>query len=76
MANVAWTVDGRPRVPDLVALLDAPSEFPYLTVRYLRRRVQERSIPVWKVGRKVFLERGDLAAIPRQVPAVDRGRPA
>jgi len=49
---------------------DVPKEFPFLSVRYLQRLVQERRIPSWKIGRRVYLDRADLLAIPIERPAI------
>jgi len=57
----------------VVWLKDAPTEFPYLTERYLRRLVQERRIRSYRVGRKVYLVRDDLEALLVEVPATAGG---
>lgn len=54
---------------DLIALTDAPAEYRYLTVRLLRYWVACRTIPSYRVGRRVYLDRVDLENLPTRIPA-------
>ena len=53
---------------DLVALTEAEKEYEYLTTRWLRQAVADRTVTFHRVGRRIYFDRADLEAIPTRVP--------
>jgi excisionase family DNA binding protein len=53
---------------DLIFLTDAPAEYPWAPVRYLRRLVAERRIPFYKRGSRILLDPRDIEALAVEVP--------
>lgn len=54
---------------DLIFLTDVPKEYPWATVRYLRRIRQLQTIPVHTLGRRILFERKDIEALTVEIPA-------
>lgn len=50
----------RKSAEDYVTVAQAVEEYPWLTLRYLRRLIAEHRIPVSRVGRRVLVARGDI----------------
>jgi len=54
---------------ELIFLTDVPKEYPWATVRYLRRIRQLQTIPVHKRGRRILFDRKDIETLTIEIPA-------